>query len=173
MAGLTIVFMAIVLDRISHGFSQIDTSHSAKQATGFHLFPNKLDRYAIVRGFEKGIDWILTGCYRLSQMLARGLAKLASLIMRLFGKKDGDDSLPTFFENHAFLIGSIFLLVVLVGTNAFVFAFGQEFPESWKLEFNQPVDAAIAWMRDNLYQIGDLPIGTGPLTSTNGQDDQT
>lgn len=164
MAGLTIVFMAIVLDRISHGFSEQDTSYAAKQAKGFHLLPNKLDRYALARGFERGLDWLLDGCYRLSQKVAGGLAGLTTWMTSLFGKKDVDDAVPSFFDRHAFLIGSVLLLAALLAVNSFAYSFGQEFPEEWQLEFHQPVDTAIDWMRDNLYQIGDLPIGTGPLT---------
>ena len=38
-----------------------------------------------------------------------------------------------------------------------------DFPARWQWSISQPVDAAVIWMRDNLYQIGDWPIGTGPL----------
>ncbi|NJN96196.1 MAG: ABC transporter permease subunit [Anaerolineales bacterium] len=42
----------------------------------------------------------------------------------------------------------------------------REFPESWHISLRGPVDAAVAWSRDNLYRIGDLPIGTGPLSDS-------
>lgn len=38
------------------------------------------------------------------------------------------------------------------------------FPEMLQFSIAKPVDASVRWMRDNLYQIGDLPIGTGPLS---------
>ncbi|HXF62377.1 MAG TPA: ABC transporter permease subunit [Caldilineaceae bacterium] len=37
-------------------------------------------------------------------------------------------------------------------------------PEALTLSLEQPVDGAVRWMRDHLYQIGDLPIGAGPLS---------
>lgn len=37
-------------------------------------------------------------------------------------------------------------------------------PAAWHGSIREPVDAAVRWLRDNLYQIGDLPIGTGPLS---------
>jgi glycine betaine/proline transport system permease protein len=37
-------------------------------------------------------------------------------------------------------------------------------PEAWHPSIREPVDAAVRWMRDNLYQIGELPIGTGPMS---------
>jgi glycine betaine/proline transport system permease protein len=164
IAGLTIVFMAILLDRVSHGFSEQDTTHIDKQAKGFHLLPNSWDRYALVRGFEYGLDVVMTGCYRLSQLIARGLAAVGSQIAALFGKTDSNQDTLPFFQRHAFLFSSLILLVVLLGINSFAVTFGEKFPEAWVLEFGQPVDTAVAWMRDNLYQIGDLPIGTGPLS---------
>ncbi len=164
MAGLTIVFMSIVLDRISHGFSEIDTSHTGQQAKGFHLLPNSWDRFAVVRGFERGLNIVLDGFYRLSEAIARGLAAITNIVAALFGRKESNEAIRAFFHQNAFLSGSLFLIAGLLLFHAFVFSFGQQFPESWQVEFDQPVDTAIDWMRDNLYQIGDLPIGTGPLT---------
>lgn len=160
IAGFTIVFMAILLDRVSHGFSQVDMSHNNKQAEGFHLFPNKFDRFAVVTAIERAIDMLMSTCYRLSESISGALAGVANL----FGSRDDQESATAFFQRHAFLVGSLALLIILLLINSFAFSFGQEFPEAWELEFSQPVDTAIAWMRDNLYQIGDLPIGTGPLT---------
>jgi glycine betaine/proline transport system permease protein len=37
-------------------------------------------------------------------------------------------------------------------------------PEAWSLSIREPVDVAVRWMRDHLYQIGELPIGTGPMS---------
>jgi glycine betaine/proline transport system permease protein len=37
-------------------------------------------------------------------------------------------------------------------------------PDAWHFSIREPVDVAVEWMRDNLYQIGDLPLGTGPLS---------
>jgi glycine betaine/proline transport system permease protein len=39
-----------------------------------------------------------------------------------------------------------------------------DFPAMLQFSIAKPVDAGVRWMRDNLYQIGDLPIGTGPLS---------
>ena len=40
----------------------------------------------------------------------------------------------------------------------------QSFHEAARLPLYQPVDAAVGWMRDNLYRIGDSGWGTGPLS---------
>jgi glycine betaine/proline transport system permease protein len=38
------------------------------------------------------------------------------------------------------------------------------FPKSWDINLSRPVDNLVRWSRDNLYQIGNLPIGTGPFS---------
>jgi len=162
-AGLAIVLMAIILDRISHGFSQQDTTHTGKQAEGFKLLPNRMDRFTLARGFEHSLQMIMDGCYRFSQILAGGLAAVISGLYRLAGQDEAAQNVPDFLQRHAFLLGSVVLLALLIIINAFIYSFG-EFPESWNLGISQPVDTAVIWMRDNLYQIGDLPIGTGPLS---------
>ncbi len=156
IAGFAIVFMAIMLDRISHGFSEQETSHAAKQATGFHLMPNRWDKFGPVRGLEAGIEAVMRDSYRLAEMLAAGLA-------RLVGQKPGQPG-AVFFQNYAFLIGSAALLILLTLINAFILPFGQEFPPAWTFEVSEPVDVAVDWMRDNIYQVGDTSLGTGPLS---------
>jgi glycine betaine/proline transport system permease protein len=56
------------------------------------------------------------------------------------------------------------LLALLLIINTFVMPFGQDFPESWELELGGPVDVGVDWLRDNIYQVGDSSIGTGPLS---------
>jgi glycine betaine/proline transport system permease protein len=164
IAGFAIVFMAIILDRISHGFSEQDTSHQSAHNKGFHLLPNSWDRFSLVRGFEQGLEWVLHSSYRLAQGVAAGLAKIASLGTSLSGKTDAAETIPGFFQRHAFLIGSLSLLALLLIINTFVMPFGQDFPESWELELGGPVDVGVDWLRDNIYQVGDSSIGTGPLS---------
>jgi glycine betaine/proline transport system permease protein len=62
-----------------------------------------------------------------------------------------------------FLLAGAVILLALLALAGLV-ADLREFPEAWNLQLNQPVDAVVVWMRDNLFQIGDLPIGTGPFS---------
>ena len=162
-AGLAIVFMAVIFDRISLGFSQKDTSFTGTQSTGFHLLPNKLARVTLARGFEWGLDMILTGGRRLSQVTARGIATPISEGLKLWGQNDVALDVTLFFQRHAYLFTSILLLLILLVVSNSAVGFN-EFPEAWSLELSEPVDSGVVWMRDNLYQVGDLPIGTGPLS---------
>jgi glycine betaine/proline transport system permease protein len=64
---------------------------------------------------------------------------------------------------RTFLLAGAVILLALLALAGLV-ADLREFPEAWNFQLNQPVDAVVVWMRDNLFQIGDLPIGTGPFS---------
>ncbi len=162
MAGLAIVFMAIILDRISHGMARQDSSSADKLARGFALLPNSWSKYAPARWFEAALQAIFNGCNQLAQLLAGGLSAVIVAGYRLFNLNTQAELVEPFMRRHAFLIGSLFTLMLLLAVNV-VAPFGG-FPQSWYVDLTSPVDAAVLWMRDNLYQIGDLPIGTGPLS---------
>jgi glycine betaine/proline transport system permease protein len=162
-AGLAIVFMAIVLDRISHGFAHKNTIHSSQRLHKTHLFPPRWQRYTLIAALEKGLGWLLESCYRLSWAAATGLGLALSASLKVVGLKAAAESVTPFLQRHAFLLGASLLLTLLLLINSYGVKFG-ELPESWNLELSRPVDQVVAWMRDNLYQIGDLPLGTGPLS---------
>lgn len=162
-AGLAIVFMAIILDRISHGYSQIDTTFSGQEAQGFRLLPNKTVKYAAARKFEAGLEKILTGSYRLSEKITDWLGQAAGQIFRALNKKEAGENFRQGLQAYTFEVGTLVLLALLLLVNHTIFSFGS-FPQSWTLDIGQPIDQAVTWMRDNLYQIGNLPLGTGPLS---------
>ncbi len=39
-----------------------------------------------------------------------------------------------------------------------------DMPTSWRLSIEEPVNELVRWMRDNLYQIGESPFGTGAFS---------
>jgi glycine betaine/proline transport system permease protein len=117
----------------------------------------------VIAGLEKGTGWLLGGSQRLARSLAGGLGALLAAGLKLIGQKETAQTVTPALQRHAFLIASLCLLALLLLINRYMVEFGA-FPESWNLELSRPVDTAVIWMRDNLYQIGDLPIGTGPLS---------
>jgi glycine betaine/proline transport system permease protein len=164
-AGLAIVFLAIIFDRVSTGFSQKDNSGAAKKNQGFHLLPNKWARYGWAWGIEAGIDLTIRSIRHSSKTLARFLGAIVDGVVRLLGQKGAGRAVSPFLQRHAFFVTSLILLVILLSmgvTNTT--ADYSEFPEEWSLDLSEPVDDGVVWMRDNLYQVGDLPIGTGPLS---------
>ncbi len=138
-AGQAIVILAIILDRLSDALSKYDF-------TG-------VDR----RRRE------LKGALSVFQLPAKGLAKVISLIAPLFGKKVSQESAQESLYDHTFLISGILLIVSLTLADRLVIR-STGFPVAWNLRLDIPVDAVVRWMRDNLYRIGGLPIGTGPLS---------
>lgn len=110
-AGLAIVLMAILLDRISYGYSR--EWRIALQDTG--QMPKKVS--AVPRALLAYVYW------------------------------------------SAALIAVLYLLVIHVYVRDLS---GR--PVAWTLSPAEPVDVAVRWMRDNLYQIGSLPIGAGPMS---------
>jgi glycine betaine/proline transport system permease protein len=105
-AGLAIVFMAVVFDRISYGFARQRPVAS----------PNSLR--ANVPG------WLL---------------------------------------GYVFWAGVAIMVLALVLVDAERGAL-RGFPAGWRISIRAPVDGAVAWMKVNLYEIGGLPIGSGPLS---------
>lgn len=106
---------------------------------------------------------VLVALQRLNvgQALEAGLAIvfLAIMLDRLSEALSRID-LPTFrLRRLLWPVVALALLLLL----SLVFGWG-EFPASWRISLREPANVAVAWMRDNLYQIGNLPIGTGPLS---------
>ena len=120
-AGLAIVFMAVIFDRISYGFSQIN-----RQASGLARTPSSV-----------------------------------SAPTHLF--QNVQQNVPTLLLNYVYWSSVLVLILALIIVdmdNGLL----RGFPGGWQLSIREPVDAAVRWMRDHLYQIGDLPLGAGPFS---------
>jgi glycine betaine/proline transport system permease protein len=136
-AGLTIVLMAMLLDRLSNAVGQIHYV-SVAGFTGFRLLPEQWQRYGWAQAVEKGIDAVYALCRRAGH------------------------ALPGFLGRRSYLVLS---LVALLALTALCFALGwTEFPEAWRLSLAAPVNAAVKWMQVNLYEIGDSGLGAGPFS---------
>jgi glycine betaine/proline transport system permease protein len=70
-----------------------------------------------------------------------------------------------FLQRHAYFFTSLLILLLLLAIGRWLDM--TAFPDSWRLPIRGPIDTAVAWMRDNLYeqQIGTVTVGTGPLSS--------
>jgi glycine betaine/proline transport system permease protein len=146
-AGLAIVALAILLDRLGGALNQEIRRPSRHH---FLLLPDSWARYRWARTFES----ILRGLGDVGMNLSVQMARILALPLGSEGRR--------FLVSHAYWMGSLALLVgillisLLTGWRAF--------PDGWQLDLRTGVDGAVRWMRDNLYQIGDLPIGTGPFS---------
>lgn len=101
-AGLAIALMAIVLDRVSHGFSQ--------------------------------------------------------------PKPPVKEIKRSWFQKNALNLGVLIAIAGLYLANLSEPRALNAFPEAWQFSISEPIDKFVKWSRDNLYQIADLPIGTGPFS---------
>jgi glycine betaine/proline transport system permease protein len=73
------------------------------------------------------------------------------------------DRLPRVWLNQGWLLLGLGLTVGIWLWHLFV-ADLSTFPAAWRLSLREPVDALVAWARDNLYEIGDTGLGAGPLS---------
>ncbi len=144
-AGLAIVALAVLLDRLSDALTRRE--RAAARPGAFRLLPESWAKYDWARGFEAGLDGAARG-------MAAGTAAMLGAIPPA--------GIRRWAQRHAFALGSLALLgVALVACLALGVG---AFPEQWYVPVSRPVDAVVAWARDNLYQIGNTPLGTGPLS---------
>ena len=131
-AGMAIVFLAILLDRLSGAVSRFDFTFVDKR---YPRLPNFLE--LPVRWYAK--------------------------VMNRFRPGLSEESILESLLPYTFLIDGLIVFAIVVIFNALASGM-TEFPAEWNWRLDVPVDAAVVWMRDNLYEIGGLAIGTGPLS---------
>lgn len=156
-AGLAIVALAILFDRTGEALSQwADPSRLGRQRRGFLLLPEGWARYGWAVALEKALAGLGRWAGGVAGALTRGLA----FPLTFFGFDPARRR--TLADRTAYWVGSLLLLALLVVVGR---ATGWlAFPAGWQINLRDGVDGAVLWMRDNLYQIGDLPIGTGPFS---------
>lgn len=159
-AGLAIVFLAVLLDRLS--FALTRPARSAALPGAFGLLPESWAKYGPARAFESGLARVARAGMAGARRMSAGIAALLGIIPRLLGRDEWAEAVARWCARHAFAIGGVVLLAVVLAV--FRLAGVELFPEAWYMPVYRPVDAAVAWARDNLYQIGDTPLGTGPLS---------
>ena len=136
-AGLAIVFMAILLDRLSQAIGQIDyASHARYQE--FRLLPARWRKYGWAKSIEGAIERVYAGAGALGRSLPGPLARHAYWWLSLAGL--------VLLAMLCFLLGWV------------------DFPKAWYLSLAAPVNAAVKWAQVNLFEIGDTGLGTGPFS---------
>jgi glycine betaine/proline transport system permease protein len=144
-AGLAIVFLAIILDRLSDALSAIDPM--APPNTTRNLLPRWVPLH-----WAPALGTALAAFRRAVQIPANALGALAR-----------SDITRQAIRRRARLINTVLLLALLF-LAARLLALSAGFPEGWRLPLRIPADALVGWMKINLYRIGNLPIGTGPFS---------
>lgn len=140
-AGLAIVFMAFLLDRLSQSFVRTEWS-SRGDFRGFRLLPEGWRGKRAAEGVETAVSHL----YSAADYATHTLTHRSDFLSRR----------PFFFMSVLALIA---LLLVSMAVTPL-----REFPVWLHLNLAAPIDALVKWAQVNLYRIGDSNIGTGPFS---------
>ena len=133
-AGLCIVVMAILFDRLSQAISAPkDSAKLAPDEMLFHLLPQSWERFAPARWVESVISLIWQVC----ALPGRGVIALAARAG--YGEA---------VARNIFLIMSILFLAVIFTVDAWFVEIGS-YPRDWRLSIREPLDQAINWLTVN------------------------
>ena len=148
-AGLAIVVLAIIMDRLTHGAAGLGSGKGR-----LRIFPDRYFGNQWIRRIEEALEDI--------DRIIRAAGRVVSdpLVANLRATKRSGEQ--TALQRHPRrVVGGILLLAGLVfGTTRE----GPEFPSGMTFSFAAPVDSLVDWVGKNLYQIGETWIGTGPFS---------
>jgi len=142
-AGLAIVLLAILLDRLTLGLSKIER-RSQSRFKGFRFFGEGRRGNEFIESIEQGTDRIYGIC---RTVLNRVKALFSPLPQKVQAQSGW----------FVIVVGLLLLSVLLrlIGV--------QEFPKALRVDLASPVDVMVKWMQVNLHDIGGSGIGTGPF----------
>lgn len=148
-AGLAIVFMAVLLDRLSAALTHVERN-SQPRFKGFRFFSEKQRHLTWVRRIEEMIETIYQACGRYANWVSGQLGRVV---------KDGRvGQWVRRYPNGVALLLTLLLVSILMR----LLGLG-DFPRALRLDIRGLVDGMVQWMQVNLYDIGGSGIGTGPL----------
>ncbi len=146
-AGLAIVLLAVLLDRISDALSKIER-HSSPRFRGFRLFTEAQRGQAWPERIEAWLDSAYRGSGRLAAWFSDLLARITPRYRH-------------WLQANRVWITALAGLAVL---SVILWLAGvDDFPRALRLDISKPVNAFVRWMQVNLYDIGGSGIGTGPF----------
>ncbi len=134
-AGLAVVLMAVVLDRIGYALSRGDRDS---------------DKHGVAGGFAAAARVARAGLEFLAGSLARALA----VVVRPVVSSDPRFTLVALFTRNAGFVVGVAILAVLVAVDLSVVGLG-DYPSALKFRFAKPVDVAVRWMNINLAFVTD------------------
>ena len=146
-AGLSIVFIAIIFDRISHALSAAREGTRAQSGDRFRLLPSRLEDAAWARAFERALGAVCGVCGAASRLFAQSLAAVAGAVVRPVSR-DAAEKLRRFVVRHAFFAASAALVAIVYLVDSYLVSYG-DFPRAWQLSIREPADAALDWLKVN------------------------
>ncbi len=145
--GLSIVFMAIIFDRICHALSASRAGGRAIVGDRFRLLPGWLEDADWARAFERGLGAVCGFCGTASRRFAQALAAIAGAAVRPVSRAAAE-SLRRFIARHAFFAASAALVAIVYLVDSHLVSYG-DFPRAWQLSIREPADAALDWLKVN------------------------
>jgi glycine betaine/proline transport system permease protein len=161
-AGLAIVFMAILLDRLTGALTRSPLERRSYQGS-FRLLPSAWRNWLPARVIEVALAQLYEWGDQLCQLVARLVAWLFARPDR-FRASEASQPVRSTIHQHAYLLTSLLTLGLLLWLSRTLNWL--IFPTWLRLPLRRPVDQLVAWMRDNLFrfEIGGLTLGTGPIS---------
>ena len=144
--GLCIVFMAIILDRLSLALSHPRTDPVATNTIPFRLLPQTWDIYPAAMAIEK----IIAVPWNFISQVAHLIVNQSAIVLgwslgTVSANRNHGARIRKFIADHVFLSGSILILAGILFCDSFGAGIGS-YPESWNFSFRKPVDEAISWL---------------------------
>jgi len=144
--GICIVFLAMILDRLSYAVSGVTEKKQWSDNTSarFHLLPQKWDSNALARAFEWPFGLLWNSFGAAGRFITDGIATPFRPLSRSFAQS---------IVNRPFLVvgGLLLLLVYFFGGD---FKWMNSFPKDWELSLREPIDTVINWLTINPTFIG-------------------
>ena len=137
-AGLAIVVLAVIMDRVTHGAAGLGARRPLR------LMPDSLGHLGAVR-------WIEGRLAAADQSLCRAGSLLAVPLSQKLGVAEVSR------HPRKVLGGTLLVVGTAVGTATGT----SEFPGAISFSIASAIDALVDWVRDNLYEIGGTWFGTG------------
>lgn len=150
--GLSIVFMAIIFDRLSLAMSAPIGGRALARQRRFHLLPQRWVHWAPALVVENIIEVVWQAVARLGGALASAVAWVAARTLGLIHKGIARE-VAGWLTNHAFFVTGVTLILAVIGWDAWVARVGF-FPEALQFTLRGPVDDAVDWLAVNPSFIG-------------------
>ncbi len=136
--GLAIVFMAILLDRVTYAMGHVEHTSASQHDHIFRLFPQSWENFKPALYLEHGIDrvWrqVAAAGNFVALLVTAAVCKAAALADSDFAQK-----LREFLLARSFLLASLVLIAILLLLDAYSDLFGR-FPRDWEYSFRTPVN---------------------------------
>ncbi|MCY4052111.1 MAG: ABC transporter permease subunit [Gammaproteobacteria bacterium] len=147
-AGMCIVFMAILLDRLSTAIGKPKRLSLPTNTIPFRLFPQTWDKYNWAYQVERPIGLVWNVISEFCGWVVALIARIIVKVLTPFVNQQICEQVRDFLLCRRFLAGSVLFLTGIVLFDIFGPGIG-EFPESIDFSFREPIDDVVAWLTVN------------------------